>query len=118
MASSSTTTIKISAPRQQPCLIPLSNLRKFDDLSLFVTQLSMLLYNNFTQDMNDSPKLKAFKHFTEKDHFTVSKAFSKYISVIKALLLYHLQCVKISVFTYEMYPTWSGFIIFLKIDYH
>ena len=82
MASSSITTINNSALRQQPCLIPLSNLKKLDDLPLFVTQLSMLLYSILTQDMNESPKLKAFKHFTKKDHLTDSKAFSKSIGVM------------------------------------
>ena len=67
IASSSTTTINNSELRQQPCLMPLSNLKKLDDLQLFVKQLSMLLYSILTQDMNESPKLKAFKHFTKKD---------------------------------------------------
>ena len=53
----------------------------------------MLLYKILTQDMNESLKLKVLKHFTKKDHLIESKAFSKSISVIKALLLYDLQYV-------------------------
>ena len=63
MAKMSTTRINRRAERQQPCLIPLSKVKNSEDVPLFVTQLSILVYSISTQDVKVSPKLKKFKKF-------------------------------------------------------
>ena len=75
MAKIAMTRINRMAERQQPCLIPLSKVKNSEDLPLFVTQLSILVYSIFTQDVKVSPKLKTLRHFNRKDQSTVSKAF-------------------------------------------
>ena len=82
IAKISTTRINRRTERRQPCLIPLSRVKNSQDLPLFVTQLSILVYSIFTQYVKVSPKLKALRHFNRKGQSTVSKAFWKSIWAI------------------------------------